>query len=125
MNQQEAIDFVVGELSKYGRREEIILALCRQTGADWEQVEAFVCHIEHQHRRQIAVRSSPIVIVVGAGTIIASLCATAYITILTLTGAMFPLYSIPYLGNLFYLVLGLAMMAGGITGIWKTIRSLF
>ncbi len=123
MNKEEAIDFVVRELGKHHQVNDIVQKLCGTTGMNWGQAEKFVYQVAEQHRGKIAARQSPLVALIGVVTVIAGCGIAAFITLATLRGTIiiFLNLPIPYLGNLFYFVAGLAMVAGGIRGMWSTI----
>ncbi|MCI0552020.1 MAG: hypothetical protein L0287_13790 [Anaerolineae bacterium] len=123
MNQQEAIDFVVRELGKHHQKNDIIQKLCESTSMNWGQAEKFVQQVEAQYASTIASKQSPLVALIGVFTVLFGCGVTALTTYETLRGTIiiFLNLPIPYLGNIFYIVVGLAMIAGGIRGMWSTI----
>jgi len=127
MNEQEAVDFVIRELGKHHQRNEIIQKLCENVGMNWSQAEKFMRRVETEHRSSIALKQGPIITMVGVGTIIIGLVITFGIIILTLQGYIifFLSFPVPYLGNIFYFFVGAAMIAGGLRGIWDTVRHLW
>jgi len=127
MNEQEAVDFVIRELGKHHQRNEIIQKLCENVGMNWGQAEKFIQRVETEHRSSIALKQSPIITMVGIGIIIVGLAITFGIALLTLRGYIifFLGFPVPYLGNFFYFFVGIAMIIGGLRGIWDTVRHLW
>ena len=127
MNEQEAVDFVIRELGKHHQRNEIIQKLCENVGMNWSQAEKFIRRVEIEHRSSIALKQSPIITMVGVGIIIVGLAITFGIALLTLRGYIifFLGFPVPYLGNFFYFFVGIAMIIGGLRGIWDTVRHLW
>jgi hypothetical protein len=122
----ENITFVIKEIAGHRHRNDIIIALCEKTGSSWDQVQRFVQRVESENRQAITARQSPLLIMIGVGTIIAGLLVVAYYGFRTLTGTIYIFLNmpIPYLGNAVYIGTGLAMTAGGIVGLLRTARNL-
>jgi len=127
MNQQEATDFVIRELGKLRPRNDIIQKLCELSGMNWNQAEKFIRHVETQNKSSIAIKQSPLVTIMGIGMVLAGLAISIWIAVVTLQGVIifFLSFPIPYLGNIFYFLLGIAMIAGGIGGMWDTLRRIW
>ena len=127
MDQAETTEFVVRELGKHRSRDDIIQALCEQGGFDWYRAKEFVQRVESEHGSRIAVRQSPLLIIIGLGTLLAGLALSAWVTWETLRGTIIFFFSmpIPYLGNAVYFITGLGMIAGSIAGMWKTIEGIW
>ena len=123
MNQQEATDFVVRELGKHHQKNDIIQKLCELTSMNWSQAEKFVQHVEAEHGSKIAARQSPLIALLGIVFVLAGCGLTAVTTYETMRGTIiiFLNLPIPYLGNIFYIIIGLSLIAGGIRGMWSTI----
>jgi len=123
MNQQEATEFVIRELGKHRQRNDIIQKLCETGGINWGNAEKFVRRVETENRSAIALKQSPLITLIGMGTIILGLALTLWIAIETLQGFIifFLSFPVPYLGNIFYFLMGLAMIIGGMWGMWDTI----
>ena len=127
MNQQEATDFVIRELGKLRPRNDIIQKLCELSGMNWGQAEKFIRHVETQNKSSIAIKQSPLVTIMGIGMVLAGLAISIWIAVVTLQGVIifFLSFPVPYLGNIFYFLLGIAMIAGGIGGMWDTLRRIW
>ena len=123
MNQQEATDFVIRELGKHRQRNDIIQKLCEDVGMNWSQAEKFMRQVEAENKSAIALKQSPLITLIGIGTIILGLGLTIWVVTETLHGYIifFLSFPVPYLGNAFYLLMGLAMIVGGMWGMWDTI----
>lgn len=124
MNQQEATEFVIRELGKHHQKNDIIQKVCESVdGMNWGEAEKFVQRVEAENRSAIALKQSPLVTFIGISTVILGLGLTLWVAFETLQGYIifFLSFPVPYLGNVFYFLLGLAMTGGGIWGMWDTI----
>jgi len=123
MNQQEATDFVIQELGKHHQKNDIIQNLCEVTSMSWEDAKKFILQVEAQYRGQIAKKQSPLIVIMGTGSILAGFFISIAIIYATLQGWFFFLLSmpIPYLGNVVYFLVGIGMIVGGLRGMWDTI----
>jgi hypothetical protein len=125
VSQKELTDFVVREMGQHASRNEILYALCQQGGLSWPQAEAFVHDVEITHRRAIARRRGPILVIIGIVTAVA--------------GAALFFYNFPFLREAFrdpatlvlmapYVlravaiqVISMGMVLGGLLGIWRAL----
>ncbi len=123
MKKQEATDFVIRELGKHHPRNDIIQKLCEAGEINWRDAEKFVRGVEADNRSAIALKQSPLITLIGLGTIIFGLGLTFWIVTATLQGYIifFLSFPVPYLGNIFYFFTGMAMIIGGVWGMWDTI----
>jgi hypothetical protein len=121
MNKQQATDFVVRELGRHRQRNDIIQKLCELGEVNWTTAEKFVQQVEAEHSSAIALKQSPLVTVIGIGTALGGLGLMLWMVGETTRGTIFLLFYIPWLGNIVYFFTGLAMMVGGIWGMWETI----
>ena len=126
MDRQEAAAFILDALVKDRNRSDLIMELCERTGGSWDQVQRLVQQVEFENRQKVAGSQSPLLVVIGALTIISGLSLAVCVAIFTLKRLSFPLLPIPvpYLGNLIYFVTGLAMMGAGILGVLRAGRTL-
>ncbi len=125
MNKQQATDFVIRELGRHRQRNDIIQKLCELGGVDWREAEKFVQQVEAENSSAIALKQSPLVTIIGLGTALAGLGLMLWMVGETLHGTVFILFYVPWLGNLTYFFTGLAMMVGGIWGMWETILKIW
>ena len=126
LNTPENVTFVIKEIAASRHRNDVIMALCEKTGSSWDQARRFVQRVESENRQAIAARQGPLLILIGAGIIMAGLFLVAYYGYRTLTGTIYIFLNmpIPYFGNAVYIGTGLAMMAGGSVGLLRMARSL-
>ena len=124
--ERAATEFVVSALAKNRNRNDVIMELCERTGRSWDEAERFVRQVQSRNRQKIAARQSPLLLFIGAITLIGGLSLAAYVVIATLSGRVYylPYVPIPYLGNLSYFSAGLAMTSGGTVGILRAGRTL-
>ena len=73
MKKEEAINYVIQELGKHKSQNDIIVALCQQTGMAWSQAEGFVNQVQAEHQHDISSRQSPLLIGISVGLIIVGL----------------------------------------------------
>ena len=121
---EELIQFVIAQLGRHHSRNDIVHRLCEQEGWPWRQAERFVRRVEIQHQDKIVARQSPVVILLGVGSLIVG-AAIAIYTAVTLVGWI----SRPGVANpeqaesaAYYVVAfvtGLGMVIGGIAGVWR------
>src|ERR1043165_8471338 len=104
MNQQEATDFVIRELGKHRQRNDVLQKLCEDAGMNWGEAEKFLRKVEAENKSAIALKQSPVITLIGIGTIILGLGLTVWVITETLHGYIifFLSFPIPYLGNVFY-----------------------
>ncbi len=123
MDQQAATDFVIRELGKHHPKNDIIQKLCETYAMNWGEAEKFMRRVEVENKSAIALKQSPLITLIGVGSIILGLGLTLWIGVETIQGYVifFLSFPVPYLGNIFYIFMGLAMTIGGIWGMWDTV----
>ena len=123
MDQQQATEFVIREVGKHHQINDIIQKLCETTGMNWGQAEKFVSRVVAEHGGEIATKQSPLVLLLGIVFLLVGIGLSLFIVFETLRGTViiFLNLPIPYLGNLVFFITGLALIAGGIRGMWDTI----
>ena len=123
MDQQQATEFVIREVGKHHQINDIIQKLCETTGMNWGQAEKFVNRVVAEHGGEIATKQSPLVLLLGIVFLLVGIGLSLFIVYETLRGTViiFLNLPIPYLGNLVFFITGLALIAGGIRGMWDTI----
>ena len=123
MDQQQATEFVIREVGKHHQINDIIQKLCETTGMNWGQAEKFVSRVVAEHGGEIATKQSPLVLLLGIVFLLVGIGLSLFIVYETLRGTViiFLNLPIPYLGNLVFFITGLALVAGGIRGMWDTI----
>lgn len=123
MNQQDAIDFVVGELGKHRSADEVTRLLTERVGCPWDEAQQFVHHVQFQQRTRIAVHQSPLLILLAIVTIVSGLALSGYYG----SGIYFRLrmHALPGYGQFVYTFMGLAMILGACIGLWQSIRAMW
>ncbi len=129
MDKEAATAFIIRELGRHRSRNDIIQTLCVQINITWSEAEQLVQEVEAQHGRDIAVRQSPILILLGVGTIVVGIGLVCYSSLyfanfvqLEMLQELLGLRSAYFMIGTF--LTGLAMIAGGIVGFWNTFMSL-
>lgn len=122
--------FIIAELGKERNRRDVIMDLCMQHNLDWKQAEELVRSVELFDSQQIAKRQSPLLIILGAGVLLAGTALT--ITTIIFFWDLFNGGSLAELANpssIYYmgigLVTGIAMIAGGIIGLRNILGDMF
>src|SRR5574341_1182829 len=125
MDQDAATAFIISELGKQRSRNDIIQTLCERSNITWSEAERLVQQVEAQHGRDIAVRQSPILFLFGVGTIVVGIGLVCYSSFYFVNFAQRDtLQELISLRGAYFMIgaflTGLAMIAGGIAGLWKT-----
>jgi len=123
MDDQELTEFVIRELGKHRRRSDVVTDVCERTGMDWPVAQKFVYQIEFKNRKQVAARQSPLAIIFGVSFILGGLALALASAIATLQGISFHYQGIPYVGNAAGIGFGIVLLAGGVIGLWDTIKN--
>ena len=124
MDQSVATQYVIHELGRQTPRNDIILRLCEQLKCSWPDAEKFIRNVEQNNRKAIAARQSPLLILIGLGTVLVGLATAGYgLYELTHGVLVIVLFRTPLPTPLIVLV-GLAMMGGGGYGVLREIGRL-
>jgi hypothetical protein len=124
--EEELSRFVIRELGQHVGRSELIFQITERSGMAWPEAEAFVRRIEGQHKKSITKRQSPILIVVGIGTVLAGIGLFfynfPYLWAYVQDPASAAVYA-PYLVRRIVIqVISLGMVLGGALGTWQVIN---
>ncbi len=124
MDPAKLAEEVVRDLARHRGRNDIILDICRATGMDWKQSQAFVSQVEQSNRKTIAGRQAPLLVFLAAMAIIGGFSTVLAMADASLKGVSvyLPFLPIPYLGNAVYLGLGVLGVAGGLLGLVMLLR---
>lgn len=129
MKREDAVNFVVQALGKHQDKNEVIMALCQQTGMNWKQAEQFIKQVEVDHKSTITSRQTPLFIVmgitfivIGCGLLIANI--QFFITILQSDPSEIALAVRSAYFRIGSVVTGFGMVIGGIVGLWRAISDL-
>ena len=110
---EETTEFVIHELSRHRSRNDIVSVLCEQNGWSWRDAQRLVQSIEIEQHSAIAARQSPLLIVLGVGSIIVGLAMAAYTGYITLNAEF-------YAESVGFFITGVGLVLGGIAGVWRT-----
>jgi len=126
---EELTNLIIKELAKHHDRKNIIQKVCEGSNLNWTEAEHLVRQVETQHRRKIAGRQSPLLVVLSIGTLLLGLGLLAYnMQFLIHFFQKDILGQIVSLRSGYYevagLLTGLSMTIGGLYGLWKTLTSL-
>lgn len=129
-------DHIAEKLARGVPEDELIYEVCEQTGKDWPAARAFINQIEKTHKREISNQRFVIYAAISTVTSLAGavLTATMLLTLypqISAAAALDPSQGIIQVvlilvGNyreLITLFLGLAMIAGGATGLARTLST--
>lgn len=125
----ELTNLIIKELGRHHSRNEIIVAVCEKGGLGWTQAEQLIEQVEQEHKRAIATRQSPLLIVISAATIIAGMGLVTYGVLFFTDFFQRDLLERSFILQTGYfkiisLFTGLAMFGGGSYGFWKAILPL-
>ncbi len=129
---QDMAAFVIDRLAKHESVNDIVPKLCEVSGMSWSEAKAFVERVEEENRREIAGRQRPILVLVGAiSVLIGAYLAYNSASYLAAFAAdldafsenpLFYIFSTPQVATrVITLELGAAIVIGGL---WGTVRAL-
>ena len=127
MDQEQAREFVIRQLGRHNPKNDIITYLCEQGGMNWSEAEKFVKEVEFENSSEIALKQSPLIVLLGSIILLGGILLSGTIFIMTIQGYVIFLLKlpIPYLGNIVYFVIGIAMIVGGLRGMWDTLQRIW
>ena len=123
---EELTKLIIKRLGKHHDRNEIIRAVCEEGTLNWSEAEKLVDQVAAEHASTIATRQLPFLVFVSAGTFILGIGLLFYNSQFFLgffqKGIVEQLLSVQggYY-RLIGLITGLGMVAGGLTGLGKSI----
>lgn len=130
MTNEELTNLIIKELSKHRDPKEITRIVCEHSYLNWNEAEKLVGEVATQNKRKIAVRQSPLLIILSIGTLVFGIGLLAYNVNFVMNffqrdtlGQILGLQSGYY--RVAELVTGLGMTIGGFYGLWKTLAALF
>jgi hypothetical protein len=115
--------YVARELGSGADRNALIRHVCETGEMSWPKAEAFVARVALEHEHEIAKRQSPVMLVLSVGTLIGGVILTlagGYVLVTFFSGELQVRLDFAYYG----LATGLAMIAGGLIGLTRTLKSL-
>jgi KaiC/GvpD/RAD55 family RecA-like ATPase len=129
LDKPEMVEYVIKQLSKHRKRNDIVTTLCERTGQEWSQVQTFVAQVEVDQRRNINARKNRLlipmsIVIIIFGFILAITNGNYVLRLLTGYNALIIAISAR---EIFLSVVafgfGLVLIAGGIIGIYFGVKS--
>ena len=122
MDDPELTAFVIRELGKHRRRSDIVMEVCELNGMDWQAAQKFVYQVAFYNRKSVTARQSPLAIISGAAFVFGGLLLALGSAVAAIQGNNIHYQGIPYLGNVAGIGFGILLSAGGVIGLWDTIK---
>jgi uncharacterized membrane protein len=130
MNNEELTKLIIKELSRHKDRKDIATKVCEQSTLNWNEAERLIEEVATQNKRKIAVRQSPLLIILSIGSIILGIGLLLFNVQFILSffqkdtvGQLLSLRSGYY--RLAESVSGFVLAIGGFYGFWKILGNLF
>ncbi len=119
MDAQSISEYVVKELMRYHKRDDIIATLCEKTGRSWSEIEPIVRRIEQDNKGKLQGRHKPLLLIIGAVSFFLGIGLSVGIVIATLDGLIIWFWALPIpdLPNFLIFIFGLGMAIGGARGL--------
>jgi hypothetical protein len=120
---EDLVKYIARELGSSGDRNALIRHVCETGEMSWPEAEAFVARVALEHEHEIAKRQSPLMLAISVGTLIGGVLLTlggGYTLFMFFSGEWQARLDFAYYG----LATGLAMIAGGLIGLTRTLKSL-
>ncbi len=123
-------DMIVEGLVRQHSRNDIVQAVCERSGLKWAEAEQLVKQVEAERAHAIARGQAPLIIFLSTGTVAFGLVLLNYcfeVLRVALHGSL--LQQLLNLADSIYPIgmgwIGLAMIAGGMIGMWKALLRYF
>jgi len=119
MTREDLVKYVARELGSGADRNALIRHICETGEMSWPEAETFVARVALENEHEIAKRQSSLFLVISIGTLIGG------IILILASGYWFYLSGFARLDLVLYgIVTGLGMVAGGLIGLVRTLKSL-
>jgi hypothetical protein len=122
MDDPELTTFVIYELGKNRRRSDIVMEVCERTGMDWQAAQKLVYEVAFDNRKNVAARKSPLAIIFGVAFVFGGLALALGSVMATVQGVSLTYQGIPFAGNIAGIGFGTVLIAGGVIGLWDTLK---
>src|SRR5512146_320753 len=123
-------EMIVHVLADQRDRSDIITAVCERTGMDWSHAADLVGELERDRAHAIAARQTPLLVFLSACTsaggillvvycvqeLLQAIAGRPWLQVLLILAEAFPFW---------LLILGLAMISGGVLGMYRTMLRYF
>ncbi|MGC9394469.1 MAG: hypothetical protein ACP5J4_06400 [Anaerolineae bacterium] len=120
---EDLVKYVARELGSGADCNALIRHVCETGEMSWPEAEAFVARVALEHEHEIAKRQSPLMLAISVATLIGGVFLTlagGYSLVAFFSGELRARLDFAYYG----LVTGLAMIAGSLIGLTRTLKSL-
>jgi hypothetical protein len=120
---EDLAKYVARELGSSADRNTLIRHICETGDMSWPEAEAFVARVALENEHEIAKRQSPLMLILSVGTMIGGaffVLAAGFVLIEFLSGELTVRLDLAFYG----IVTGLGMLAGGLIGLVRTLKSL-
>jgi hypothetical protein len=94
---------------------QVILSLCTER-------RALPASVAFENQKHVAARQSPLAVIFGVAFVLGGLALALGGTVLIAQGVGVNDEGIPYSGNIAAVVFGIVLIAGGVIGLWETIK---
>lgn len=118
MDREQQVRFVIKEMRRYRKVNDIIFDLCEKTGGQWNETAAFVHQVIRENAGQIERARQPLIIAIAGVLTLGGLGGVVASLVLTLDGVIIFINFIPYAGNILIFVASLGALAGGLRGLY-------
>ncbi len=127
---EELKEMIVHDLVDRRSRSDIVQAVCERSGIDWPEAEELVSEVERERAHAIAARQTPMLVFLSActsagGVLLLAISLQAILPVLRAEPLGIVLGLAASEGPLALGVTGLAMIAGGVIGMHKTMLRYF
>ncbi|MEJ5310730.1 MAG: hypothetical protein WHX52_13275 [Anaerolineae bacterium] len=123
LTREDMAAYVARELGSGADRNTLIRHICETGDMSWPEAERFVARVALENEHEIVKRQSSLMLVLGAGTLVGGVIlflAGVYMLVLFLKGELLIRPDFAFYG----IVTGLGMVAGGLIGLVRTLKSL-
>jgi hypothetical protein len=117
MDREQLIEFIVGEMRRYRKADDIIMEVCQRTNRSWNEVAPFVHKVMAARRDEIQGERAPLVVAIGIASALAGLGGLIAVVVATMDGWIVIIGGIPYAGNCLVGGFSLMLVVGGLQGI--------
>jgi len=124
LDTEEATNFIVRGLSRFGKRHDLTMEVCERYNLSWDDANAFIDRVEAENLRTIQARKGGVFNVFAIMFIVIGVFLMVGMVISPFIGLTFFYLSlpIPYLPNIVLFLTGLGMTMGGLVQLLKLVQ---
>jgi hypothetical protein len=116
-DEKAAATYVVRELGKHRRDDDIAQAMCLKFGMSYRMAQNFINKVKSENKTEIKRAQSPLIVGVGLLFLLGGVGTTIWITLATFQGTILYIYGIPYAGNGLWFATGVGLLIGGLISV--------